>query len=382
MRKPSAKKESDKSENKARNAKIKVVRGLAGEKTTKKESVKKVKPKTAEKKKAKTEMKVGAKVVAKKEKRSAVPIVPKVKAKGIKKTKGVAKKPASESKRKSGPIRIKALSKKEDKVSVSTSPKGPAMGKRSAKAVTKAKADNKNQKKTQEKSAKPARTVSPLDRGKVPVGKLKEIESKQPAEKERKKPKVKIEVKQQKPGKYEKAAKMRALEALNKLKTIKTTEIPERKVKAVTRKKRAVLPATKEKSPTIPLGKLPSEYGENGITLMPVDPFKLFVFWEMTEDTRELCEGEPMIRVYDINETEISPAENTWVDIVVSERIGERYIDVHPARVFMADIGIMSEGIFIAVARSRNVSTPAIDSALKGEAPKKFHETGTLIGYE
>jgi hypothetical protein len=379
MRKSSAKKISGKSENKARKAKIKVVPGVSGETITKKEGVKKVKPKTAAKTKSKAEIKVGAKAVAKKEKISAVPLVPTIKGKEKKKTKKVPKTPASESKRKSGQIRMKAFPEKEETVSLPTSKKGPAKQKRAAKAVTKADADNK--KKTKEKSAKPARKISALVREKFPVGKVKEIEIKKPADRKRKKPGVAIEVKQMTTGKYEKAVKNLARETFNKLNTKKFTELPEKKVKSVFKKKRTVRSAAREKNPAIPQEILPSEYGENGITLMPVDPHKLFVFWEMRQDTLERYEGEPTIRVYDVDGIVLNDTGNAWFDIGVSERIGSRYIDVCPDREFIADFGIIYEGIFIAVARSRKVSTPGPDITLKSESPQKLHETGTRVGY-
>ena len=95
MRKSSAKKISGKSKKKATGAKIKVVPGSSGETITKKEKVKKVKPKTAEKTKARAEIKVGAKAAGKKEKISAGSSKDKEK----EKTKKVSEKPASERKK-------------------------------------------------------------------------------------------------------------------------------------------------------------------------------------------------------------------------------------------------------------------------------------------
>jgi hypothetical protein len=95
----------------------------------------------------------------------------------------------------------------------------------------------------------------------------------------------------------------------------------------------------------------------------------------------ELFEGEPTIRVYDVDGIDLNHTGNTWFDIGVNERIGARYIDVCPAGTFIAEIGIMYEGIFIAVASSHKVSTPCADVPLKSESPQKLYETGIRVGY-
>ncbi len=69
-RKSSAKKISGDSKKKARGGKITAVPGSSGETITKKERVKKVKPKNAEKTRARAEIKVGIKTAVKAEKKS------------------------------------------------------------------------------------------------------------------------------------------------------------------------------------------------------------------------------------------------------------------------------------------------------------------------
>jgi hypothetical protein len=137
------------------------------------------------------------------------------------------------------------------------------------------------------------------------------------------------------------------------------------------------------KSPPIPFESLPSEYGENGITLMVVNPSKLFTFWEVGEDTLRIFQGDLKIRIYDITGIDFDSMDaNNCIDIAVNDRIGDGYISVSPGKDYIADIGIVySEGIFITVARSLKVSTPheiiAEETVLTGQP----EDIGLRIGY-
>jgi hypothetical protein len=65
----------------------------------------------------------------------------------------------------------------------------------------------------------------------------------------------------------------------------------------------------------------------------------------------------------------------------MNKRIGRMYIDVVPEREFIADIGIIYEGIFITIARSNKVSTPCVSVSEEGILPSMLYETGLRIGY-
>ena len=142
-------------------------------------------------------------------------------------------------------------------------------------------------------------------------------------------------------------------------------------------------PATPEKQPPIPFESLPSEYGENGITLMVVNPSKLFAFWEVGEDTLRIFQGDLKIRIYDITGIDFDSMDaNNCIDMAVNDRIGDGYISVSPGKDYIADIGIVySEGIFITVARSLKVSTPyeiiPEETVLSGQPV----DIGLRIGY-
>lgn len=142
-------------------------------------------------------------------------------------------------------------------------------------------------------------------------------------------------------------------------------------------------PAPAEKWPPIPFEFLPSEYGENGITLMVVNPSKLFAFWEVREDTLHIFEGDLKIRLYDITGIDFDSMDaNNCIDIGVNDRIGDGYISVSPGKDYIVDIGIVySEGIFITVARSLKVSTPHETIAEEKVLPVQPGDIGLRVGY-
>jgi len=142
-------------------------------------------------------------------------------------------------------------------------------------------------------------------------------------------------------------------------------------------------PAPAEKWPPIPFESLPSEYGENGITLMVVNPSKLFAFWEVREDTLQIFQGDLKIRLYDITGIDFDSKDAiNCIDIAVNDRIGDGYISVSPGKDYIADIGIVySEGIFISVARSLKVSTPHETIAEEKVLPEQFGDIGLRVGY-
>jgi hypothetical protein len=134
--------------------------------------------------------------------------------------------------------------------------------------------------------------------------------------------------------------------------------------------------------PPSPVETLPSEYGENSITLMTVNPYRIFSFWEVREETLKIFRGTLHLRVYDVTGFDFDVVDAaSFVDVAVGQRIGEMYLDVSPAQEYIADIGIVYNGIFIGIARSPRVSTPA--AGVPGE--EKFLpeglDTGIRTGY-
>jgi hypothetical protein len=127
---------------------------------------------------------------------------------------------------------------------------------------------------------------------------------------------------------------------------------------------------------------LPEEYGENAITLMPVDPHRLFAFWEVREETLKIFRGQADVRVYDVTGIDFDMMDaNSCLDIRTDDRIGKCYVGVNPGREYIADVGIIFDGIFIAVARSAKVSTPRGTVSGEGVLSYDLEETGFRTGY-
>lgn len=279
------------------------------------------------------------------------------------------------------------------------------------KATTKKISEKSNRKEIEKKIRTALRSPEKITRKKKEVKKVKAK-----AKVEKKPGKVKIKEKQKKVAKkvstkvkkkfekiekkiVEKIKRKFPPKAAEKEKIKKITEKPAEKIKVKAKvkvevkekPKRAVkelkevkkgYPAIEAKYSPTPWEALPTEYGENGITLMTVDPYKLFTFWEVREDTLKIFKGDLSIRVYDVTGIDFDRMDaNSYFDIPVSERIGKLYIDVSPAKEFIVDIGIMYEGIFITIARSNKISTPYAEISEEGLLPQKLYETGLRVGY-
>ena len=118
-------------------------------------------------------------------------------------------------------------------------------------------------------------------------------------------------------------------------------------------------PAQAGQYPPMPPERLPSQYDENGITIIVVNPCKIFTFWEVREDTLKMLRGDLAIRLYDVSGADLERMDaNNFLDILVNDRIGSLYIDVIPDRDYISDIGLIYSGIFTAIARSNKVRTP------------------------
>jgi hypothetical protein len=207
----------------------------------------------------------------------------------------------------------------------------------------------------------------------------------QPAEKEKK---IAIKVEQKiAPAKVSEAKKVRAIKTVRRAAPLK--ELKEKVADRGVSEEAGEMKTAKElypeipaEFPPVPWETLPSEYGENAIALMMVNPYKLFVFWEVREDTLKVFKGVIQIRVYDITGIDFDREDaNSFFDLSVNQRIGKRYIDVVPEREYLADIGIVYEGIFITIARSGKVLTPRVTISEEGQSFPDFMRTVLRIGY-
>ena len=136
-------------------------------------------------------------------------------------------------------------------------------------------------------------------------------------------------------------------------------------------------------NPAAPSMPLPSEYGENDVSLLTVNPSRLFAFWEIREDTLRIFQGYPKLRLYDVSDVDIDSMDaSSYIDMEIDNRIGDRYISVSPGKYYFADIGILyGGGIFISLARSLKVSTPYGMVAEEEVVPERISDNDPRVGY-
>ena len=74
---------------------------------------------------------------------------------------------------------------------------------------------------------------------------------------------------------------------------------------------------------------LPAEYGENEVSLLTVNPSRLFAFWEIKEETLRIFQGYPKLRLYDVTGLDIDSIDaSSYMDIEIDNRVGDLYIPV------------------------------------------------------
>ena len=251
----------------------------------------------------------------------------------------------------------------------------------------------KTAKPARKKTAKKPTAKTKIKTKKKPIKEIKKPKKQAKAKKEVKKTTKKTAVKKPVKKIKEKAKKITPREKITKASGIEIAGEKEPKKIAMPGKKVVKLPArtlwaieTKPENIYKDVSKmgLPAEYGENRITLMTVDPWKLFAYWEVRGNTLAKLKGKLVLRVYDVTGIYFDGRNaNIVFDILVNERVGDSYIGVGPNRDFIVDIGIVSrEGSFTAIARSAKATTPVLKAvAEEGTAPEETYGISHAVGY-
>ncbi|RJQ42148.1 MAG: DUF4912 domain-containing protein [Nitrospiraceae bacterium] len=239
--------------------------------------------------------------------------------------------------------------------------------------------DKKPAKKTQKTAV-----VKGKAKAKKPIKSKKEIkEQKKPASK---KPTLRKAEKEKKPAGRKKAVEKTVKKEPKKiaLPAKKIAHIPHRTIEKIEKEVKGFAPAQEYGVAVTAKKALPVEYGEDRITLMTVDPWKLFAYWEVKENTLSKVKGTLVLRVYDVTGIYFDGKNaNLVFDVPVFGRIGDSYIGVGPDKAFVVDIGAVSKaGEFVAMARSNQASTPALKvSKEEGALPEEIYEVGPVTGY-
>jgi len=139
--------------------------------------------------------------------------------------------------------------------------------------------------------------------------------------------------------------------------------------------------------PGVSEGELPEVYEQDIITAIPLEPKKIFAYWEITGKALKKHKGTPCLRVYEGHSglTETLKAE-TFFDIYVSTSTGSIYIDATPGRGFIIELGVVGPKGFSPVTRSKAVYTPLTVPSVKGRAeavlPERYYEVAHAGWYE
>jgi len=115
---------------------------------------------------------------------------------------------------------------------------------------------------------------------------------------------------------------------------------------------------------------LPEGYGSTEAALLPRDPNWMFVYWEITDNSRKnLCrehgedifkKGRQVIRVYDMTGVD-GNGPNRYFDIAVMFEAKSWYVNVQEGgRAYCCEVGlVMPDGKFIGIVKTNTVSLPA-----------------------
>ncbi|MBI4823387.1 MAG: DUF4912 domain-containing protein [Nitrospirae bacterium] len=141
-----------------------------------------------------------------------------------------------------------------------------------------------------------------------------------------------------------------------------------------------IKPAPKETAmmvfPALPIRDFSTEYSMDTVIALTLEPRKVFIYWEVTENTFKKLDGELVLRVYDVTGIATPADAISYFDISI-QRIGSVYIEVMPEREFIMETGIFKKKVFSRISRSNRVSTPLAMPFKKGPPPalpEKYYE--------
>jgi hypothetical protein len=117
-------------------------------------------------------------------------------------------------------------------------------------------------------------------------------------------------------------------------------------------------------------GNLPETYGETRIILLPIHPYLIHAYWELTPDDldqakRRVGEGygtaKPVLRFYDITYIEFDRTNaHSYFDVEIDLGTRNWYVPLwSPGKSYIADLGFKrADGEYLAVTRSNVAHTP------------------------
>jgi hypothetical protein len=119
--------------------------------------------------------------------------------------------------------------------------------------------------------------------------------------------------------------------------------------------------------------KLPEEYGDNEVILIPVDPNVIFVDWEIKKEEIPAVDTAVILRVIDVTPDHAAPQPppERSRDFMLKGRVGSGFFDIGmPDRDVIVEVGHHRHGAFSPILTSSKVSMPpAAEELLEPEVP-------------
>jgi hypothetical protein len=141
---------------------------------------------------------------------------------------------------------------------------------------------------------------------------------------------------------------------------------------------------TVEISRVAPPRRLPEEYGDNEVILMPVDPNVIFVDWEIKKEEMPADDAPVTMRVFG---TAAGHTISEWppgrfLELRLERRTGSGFFDIGmPGSDVAVEIGLHRNGIFSPVVKSPKVSMPEPVVLDELGIAQKLFESGVPVGY-
>lgn len=126
---------------------------------------------------------------------------------------------------------------------------------------------------------------------------------------------------------------------------------------------------------------LPESYGITELTLLPVDPYWIYAYWEVTPQTlsdvlsrlgSDTPQARYVLRIYDVTAIEFDGRNaHSFFDLPIELSARNWYINLWSSeKSLVADLGLLlPDGRFFLLARSNGVHTPREGASIFTEAP-------------
>jgi hypothetical protein len=159
-----------------------------------------------------------------------------------------------------------------------------------------------------------------------------------------------------------------------------------------------VIPAEKpvgRPAPRKQYQELPERYGVTELVLLPVDPYWVFAYWEVTPQAISdlisrsgpgASEGRSVLRIYDVTAMEFDGTNaHSFFDLPIDLAARNWYINLWSGeKSLVGDLGyLLPDGQFLLLVRSNVVQTPRSGVSIFAEArwAEPFNEHGRLRFY-